>query len=103
MARSWKLLLSSYFVSSTALIELVDPRIGTGSAGFGVGGDPPGAQRPFGALRLSPDTTYIDPTLGQIWLPFNHFGGYYYNDTHVRAFSLTHMVGPGAADWGNFG
>lgn len=29
--------------------------------------------------------------------------GYYYPDGFIRAFSHTHMVGPGASDWGNFG
>lgn len=82
----------------------VDTRIGTGGAGFGIGSLNPGAQFPFGALKLGPDTTYFDAKWGgQWWFRWNHFGGYYYNDTHIRAFSHTHMVGPGASDWGDVG
>lgn len=36
-------------------------------------------------------------------LGFYHCGGYYYNDTHIRAFSHTHLVGAGIADFGNLG
>jgi putative alpha-1,2-mannosidase len=36
--------------------------------GFGIGSLNPGAQVPFGALRLGPDTTYVDPTWGQMWV-----------------------------------
>jgi hypothetical protein len=28
-------------------------------------------------------------------IPFNHNGGYYFNDTYVRGFSHTHFVGAG--------
>jgi putative alpha-1,2-mannosidase len=35
----------------------VDTRIGSGGVGFGIGGINPGAQVPYGALRLGPDTS----------------------------------------------
>lgn len=38
-----------------------------------------------------------------VWIPFNHAGGYYFNDTHIRAFSHTHLVGAGVEDYGNLG
>lgn len=103
-------------LASHALVEYVDPFIGTGGVGFGIGSLNPGAQVPFGCMRLGPDTT--DQTDGiNIWLQFNHFGGYYYGasgleptnssdhngDTSISAFSHTHMVGPGIADWGSHG
>ena len=44
-----------------------------------------------------------DTSLGSLWLPFEHFGGYSSLDTHVRCFSHTHLVGAGLGDWGNFG
>jgi putative alpha-1,2-mannosidase len=73
-------------------------RIGTGGGGWGIAHNPPGAQLPFSPLRLSPDTS-----LDALWIKFNHHGGYYDRDTHIRAFSHTHFVGCGGADWGNFG
>lgn len=45
----------------------------TGGDGFGVGSTPPGAQYPFGFMRLSPDTAE-----NNIVLDWRHFGGYYY-------------------------
>eukprot|EP00049_Salpingoeca_infusionum_P012982 m.241311 g.241311 ORF g.241311 m.241311 type:complete len:752 (+) comp15323_c0_seq1:878-3133(+) len=78
--------------------QYVDPFIGTGGFGFGVGGDPPGPQVPFGCLRLSPDGSE-----GDVWLDFLHYGGYSDSDTHIRCFSHTHMVGSGASDYGNIG
>lgn len=78
--------------------NLVDTRISSGGFGFGVGGVNPGPQVPFGACRLGPDT---DEKL--LWNHFNHYGGYYFPDGFIRAFSHTHMVGPGASDWGNIG
>ena len=50
-------------------------------------------------VRLTPDTVAID----DIFIPFNHFGGYYYNDGHIRLFSHTHMVGSGVLDYGTIG
>lgn len=76
----------------------VSTLIGAGGIGFQAGSIAPGPQVPFGAMRLSPDTS-----LDSIWLQFQHFGGYSYMDTHIRCFSHTHMVGAGVNDWGNFG
>lgn len=47
--------------------------IGTGSAGWGIGHNNPGAQHPYGAMRLGPDTAQDN-----VFVQFNHFGGYYY-------------------------
>ena len=38
-------------------IDAVNVFIGTGGDGFGIGSNNPGAQVPFGALRLGPDTS----------------------------------------------
>ena len=85
-----------------ASLDLVDPFIGSGGAGFGAGSHNPGAQIPFGNYRAGPDTGLRDG--GKILrLPFQHYGGYAYEDNAVIAFSHTHMVGAGVGDLGNFG
>ena len=78
----------------------VDPKIGTGGIGYGAGGINPGAQVPFGSLRLGPDTALGDRA---VVLSFQHFGGYTHSDNRLRAFSHTHLVGAGVGDYGNFG
>ncbi|MEV6834747.1 GH92 family glycosyl hydrolase [Streptomyces sp. NPDC051133] len=65
----------------------VDPLIGTRN-----GGDVfPGAVVPFGMLSWSPENTRGDAT--RTAAP----GGYQYDATRVRGFSLTHMSGTGCA------
>jgi predicted alpha-1,2-mannosidase len=68
----------------------VNPLIGTldgtnPSLGFGyaVGDTFPGATYPLGMVAFSPDT------------PTNLPGGYYYKDTQIKDFSLTHFSGRG--------
>ena len=83
--------------SHVDLMGLADLTWGTGGFGFGAGAQLPGVQVPFGVLRLGPDTTsFLD-------LPFQHYGGYAYDDSHIAAFSHTHTVGAGVGDLGNFG
>ncbi len=81
-----------------ALVNEVNPFIGSGGQGFGVGSAFVGAAAPFGMVRLGPDTTRKGnhPT-------FYHCAGYYHPDTQIRAFSHTHMHGTGAVDYGNVG
>jgi predicted alpha-1,2-mannosidase len=64
---------------------LVDTFVGT----TGDGHDFPGADTPFGMMQWSPDTSSRPKG-----------GGYEYNDSTIRGFSLTHIAGPGcvAAD-----
>lgn len=65
----------------------VDPLIGTKN-----GGDVfPGAVVPFGTLSWSPENTRGDAT--RTAAP----GGYQYDATRIRGFSLTHMSGTGCA------
>ncbi|MFI9246816.1 GH92 family glycosyl hydrolase [Streptomyces sp. NPDC053086] len=65
----------------------VDPLIGTSG-----GGDVfPGAVVPFGMLSWSPENTRGDAT--RTAAP----GGYQYDATRIRGFSLTHMSGTGCA------
>lgn len=65
----------------------VDPLIGTRNGGNVF----PGAVTPFGMLSFSPENTRGDAT--RTAAP----GGYHYDATRVRGFSLTHMSGTGCA------
>lgn len=76
-------------------VRYVDPFIGTGGLGYGVGSTFPGPQRPFGMVRPGPDTTEPDGAL-----LFEHCSGYDYDDSLVMGFSLTRMHGTGIADYG---
>lgn len=77
-------------------VDYVNPFIGTGGTGFGIGATFPGATMPFGMVKLSPDTTNkgLAP-------PFWHCAGYWYNDPEIRGFSHTHFSGTGVPDYGN--
>jgi predicted alpha-1,2-mannosidase len=77
------------------LVRFVDPFIGTGGLGFGVGNAFPGPQVPFGMIRPGPDTTGADSAP-----EMNHCAGYTYYDALIRGFSMTRMHGTGIADWG---
>jgi len=75
----------------------VNPFIGTGGIGFGVGAELPGALVPFGMVKLSPDTS-----IGEGHALFDHCSGYYFLDEDIRGFSHTHFVGTGGGDdYGN--
>lgn len=71
------------------LAKYVNPFVGTrpGGADQGTGGGAgnnfPGAVVPFGMVQWSPDTTTGQP------------GGYYYDSTALKGFSLTHLSGAG--------
>lgn len=74
----------------------VNPFIGTGGHGFGVGSSFPGAKVPFGMVAPSPDTSFYGINL----LAFYHCSGYYWGDNIIRGFSQTHLHGTGAPDYG---
>jgi predicted alpha-1,2-mannosidase len=57
----------------------------------GGGNDFPGVDVPFGMVQWSPDTS-PDRNAG---------GGYSFNDTQLRGFSLTHLAGPGCGAMGD--
>ena len=78
------------------LVDLVDPFIGTGGTGFGIGAAVPGAKAPFGMIFPSPDTTGENGQFG-----FYHCGGYYDPDPMIEGFSHTHLHGVGAQEYGN--
>jgi len=79
----------------TTPFTYVNPFIGTGGHGFGVGSGFPGPKVPFGMVAPSPDTTFYG-----IQFPFYHCSGYYYGDAQIRGFSQTHLYGTGAGDYG---
>jgi predicted alpha-1,2-mannosidase len=65
----------------------VDPLIGTRNGGNVF----PGAVTPFGMFSFSPENTRGDATRSAA------AGGYHYDATRIRGFSLTHMSGTGCA------
>jgi predicted alpha-1,2-mannosidase len=71
---------------------LVNPFIGTGSGGPVVGEVDtfPGASLPFGMVQWSPDTPKRPSG-----------GGYWYDDTEITGFSLTHLSGVGCPTGGD--
>lgn len=84
--------------ATAPLVRYVDPHIGTGGLGFGVGSAFPGPQRPFGMIRPGPDTR----TKGGA-VSFAHCSGYAYEDTYIYGFSQTRMHGTGIVDYGTIG
>lgn len=78
------------------LVDYVDPFIGTGGDGFGVGSAFPGPSLPFGMVKPGPDTSTDGKAPG-----FYHCAGYYYKDKQIRGFSHNRMHGTGVADYGN--
>jgi len=80
--------------------QYVNTFIGTFGQGWGIGETVPGACRPFGFARVSPDTWQSDLPIPTDW---EHNGGYYYGDDYINCFSHTHMAGAGVADYGTVG
>ena len=101
------LIVLSAFATRAALVDHVNPLIGTGGGNglgsFAAANLNPGAQAPFALLRLGPDTTFVSANGSVLWVANDHIAGYSFNDTHVLAFSHTHVQGGGCNDLGNFG
>ncbi len=76
--------------------DYVNPLIGAGGIGFGIGASFPGPTVPFGQVRPGPDTS-----LASSAMPILHCGGYYYEDDYIKGFSHIHLHGVGAAEFGN--
>ncbi|MCA9515401.1 MAG: GH92 family glycosyl hydrolase [Myxococcales bacterium] len=80
-----------------ALVDLVDPFVGTGTLLLNFGAEFPGPKLPFGMVALSPDTDgFVSASSGVA-----HAGGYLHNDTVVLGFSHIHLAGTGVGDYGN--
>lgn len=78
------------------LAALVDPFIGTGGDGYGVGCAFPGAAAPHGLVKVSPDTAGASGAAPG----FYHGGGYHYDDELVQGFSHLHGHGIGLTAYG---
>jgi len=77
-------------------VRVVDPFLGTGAFGAGVGSALPGATRPFGLAKVSPDTRGANGSrVGAL-----HCAGYRYEDELIEGFSHTHVHGTGVTDYG---
>ena len=73
---------------SAALVDYVDPFIGTGGHGHTF----PGAVVPHGMVQLSPDTRM------EGW---DACSGYHYSDSVIIGFTHTHLSGTGIGDYGD--
>ncbi len=77
------------------LYSAVNPFIGTGGLGFGVGSAYPGPALPFAMIHPGPDTRAPWGAPG-----FNHCSGYHWDDPFIAGFSLFRMHGTGLPDYG---
>lgn len=82
--------------ATAPLTQWVNPFIGTGGLGFGVGSAFPSPQVPFGMARPGPDT--LEPEDGAPG--FAHCAGYWYSDSLIHGFSNTRPHGMGAPEYG---
>ncbi len=79
--------------------QWVNPFVGTGGAPYMSGMTFPGAVSPYGAVKLSPDTSSIgDLKIITSWAT----GGYNYAHNYIIGFSHTRLSGTGAADMAHF-
>lgn len=79
-----------------ALVDLVNPMIGTGGLGYSVGCAFPGAAAPFGLVKASPDTADIAGS----YAGFYRGGGYHADDELVRGFGHLHLHAVGVTAYG---
>ncbi|MFM1931798.1 MAG: hypothetical protein RL226_1101, partial [Bacteroidota bacterium] len=84
----WLLAAMACTTQQDALVEYVNPFIGTGGHGHTY----PGATLPFGMVQLSPDTRLSG---------WDGCGGYHYSDSLIYGFSHTHLQGTGISDYGD--
>jgi len=78
-------------------VDYVNPLIGSGGLGFGVGSSSVAPQTPFGMARPGPDTSGDTGAVA-----FAHCSGYYYTtDTYIWGFSQIRPHGMGVPDYGN--
>jgi len=75
----------------------VNPFIGTGGIPWVCANNFPGAARPFGMVRLSPETVSMVIDAQAL-----NTSGYYYPDSRMTGFSHTRLAGTGATDGGHF-
>ncbi len=80
-----------------AALREADPFIGTGGWPWVCAHNHPGAQVPYGMVRLGPETAA--PVTRPRAL---NTSGYYYGDSRLLGFSHTRLVGTGATEGGHF-
>ena len=99
-AAPWKKLMGlvavAWIFAASAPAAEVNPFIGTGGRGFGIGSTYPGPCLPFGMARPGPDTALPGVNPG-----FYHCSGYYYGDNLIRGFSQLRLSGIGVVEYGN--
>lgn len=76
-------------------VDRVDPFIGSDGFGYTMGSAFVGAASPRGLCKVGPDTAGEFGTVN-----FQHYAGYWFQDTVVQGFSHLHFHGTGATDYG---
>ncbi len=94
MVECWCILLLLISRLTTENFPPLDLYIDTGGEFLGAANLPLGAQGPYDAARLGPDTSDAEDSLPV----FNRYAGYHYFDTHINIFSHTHVFGAGVVD-----
>ena len=77
--------------------QWVNPFSGTGGIPYMCANNFPGVCRPFGMVRLGPETASIVINKRAL-----NTAGYYYGDNKIIGFSHTRLIGTGAVDGGHF-
>ena len=76
---AFAVLVAAAVASASPLTSHVSPLYATrGGGGFGAWGNEarnPGAMYPHPLVRLGPDTTRVDPVLGEVWSHLNRHSG----------------------------
>ena len=99
MIERWCVLLLLISKVTTDNFPPLNLYIGTGGEFLGAPNLPLGAQSPYGAARVGPDTSDSEDTPPLI----NRYAGYHYGDTYINIFSHTHVFGAGIVDYGEVG
>lgn len=99
MALAATVLLPLAALAQQALVDYVNPMIGTA----GMGHCFPGACAPFGFVQLSPETDTIPHNVNGTYQKqvYAYCAGYQHDDPTIVGFSHTHLSGTGHSDLGD--
>lgn len=93
-------ILNNNLSANNDKIKFVNPMVGTHRMGHTY----PGATVPFGAVQLSPETSYMNMFKNGKYNSdvYKYCSGYQYADSMIYGFAHTHFSGTGHSDLGDF-